>query len=108
MRCYKVSDVLFLRERNMFVADRDIYVEKLRHGSFVLNVPSTGAGSVHKVRVQRMWPVVRVQCEQVVDVAANCEPLLDAADAFGHCEGTRVRLASVSYTHLTLPTILLV
>eukprot|EP00965_Chrysotila_dentata_P160557 5300694-Pleurochrysis_carterae.AAC.1 len=40
-----------------------------------------------------MWSVVRVQREQVVDVAAKREPLFDAVDELCHRKDAGVRLA---------------
>eukprot|EP00965_Chrysotila_dentata_P164760 5440480-Pleurochrysis_carterae.AAC.1 len=78
-----MRDVLLLLKDDAVLVDGDVHVQQVRDGPLVLHVPSSSQIR-SEVVVKGSWAVVRVQREQIIDIAPQDETLVDPGD--GACE----------------------
>eukprot|EP00965_Chrysotila_dentata_P186606 6161830-Pleurochrysis_carterae.AAC.2 len=79
VRGCQMLHVFALRQADVPVASGDVDVEQVGNWSFIFNVPMSRQ-VVDEAGIERPFAVVRVECEQVVDIASQDDALRDVVD----------------------------
>eukprot|EP00965_Chrysotila_dentata_P139924 4625775-Pleurochrysis_carterae.AAC.1 len=89
VRRHQMRNILLLTENDARLIDRNVNIQEIRYGPFILHIPSE-CKSPNEVVVQGVGSVMRVQCKEIVDIATQSHALFHVADRSSHCENAWV------------------